>query len=147
MKILQNSFVMLLLTLSTAAFSQTTSKPAIFSGKPDRLICSETTLANAFDFSEGQYINLTFSDNTIFSGKVISNIVKYSNLQTMTIQLTEYGSAVLHLSKQINADHTVNYVGRIMQNDASDGYMIEKNAGDYSFKKINTERILELCNQ
>ena len=145
MKTLQHSFVMLLLAFTTSAFSQTTSKPALFSGKPDRLACSETTLSNAFDFNDGQYINLTFSDNTSFSGKVISNIVKYSNLQTITIQLPEYGNAILYLSKQINPDQTVNYVGRIMQKDASDGYMIERNANDYSFKKINTERILELC--
>ena len=144
MKTLQHSFVMLLLTLSTTAYCQT-SKQAIFSGKPDKLLCSETILSSAFNVAEGQTVSLTFSDNTTFTGKVISNIIKYSNLQSMTIQLTEYGNAVLHLSKQINADKTVNYVGRIMQQDASDGYLIEKFSNDYSFRKINTERLLELC--
>jgi hypothetical protein len=144
MKLLQHSFVMLLLTLTTTAYCQT-SKPTIFSGKPDKLICSETMLSDAFNVAEGQTVSLIFSDYTTFTGKVISNISKYSNLQSITIQLTEYGNAVLHLSKQINADNTVNYVGRIMQQDASDGYLIEKISNDYSFKKINTEKILELC--
>ena len=144
MKFLQHSLVLLLLSLTTTVFSQT-SRPQIFSKQPDRISCNTSTLSGAFDIEEGKSISLLLSDNITFSGKVISNIVKYSNLQTMTIQLPSFGNAVLHLSKQINDDKTINYVGRIMHKDASDGYLIEKNGNDYSFKKINTERILEVC--
>ena len=145
MKPLTTTLFMLMLCLSKGIFAQTAHKPALFSNQPDRLICSAQSLANAFTASEGDPVNFNFSNNTNFSGRVLSNITKYSNLQSMTIQLNGYDNAVFHLSKQINEDRTVSFVGRIMHKDASDGFMIEQDGTGYAFKKINTERILELC--
>ncbi len=145
MKPLKTTWVLLLLCLTSGAFAQTTHKPALFGNQPDRMNCSTINLANAFTASEGDPVTFTFSNNNSFSGRVLSNILKYSNLQSMTIQLTGYNNAVFHLSKQINEDHTISYVGRIMDKDASDGFMIERDGSGYAFKKINTERIMEVC--
>ena len=135
---------MLFLCFASATYAQTGNKLTLFGNQPETLNCYTFTLSNAFNKKEGQTVSITFSDRT-FSGKVISNIVKYSNLQSMTIQLTEFRNAVLHLSKQINDDKTVTFAGRIIHNDASDGYMIQQTGNDYAFKKINTEKILEAC--
>ena len=144
MKPLKHALVMLLLCFASASYAQTGTKSSFFSNQPDRLTCNSLTLSNAFNKTEGQAVTINFSDRN-FSGRVISNIVKYSNLQSMTIQLTGFRNAVLHLSKQTNADNTFSYVGRIMHNDANDGYMMETAGNDYAFKKINTQKILETC--
>lgn len=145
MKSLSITLVMLILSLTQAVSAQTAHKPAIFSNQPERLVCSAQSLSNAFTASEGEFVRFNFNNNNSISGRVLSNISKYSNLQSMTIQLTGYNNAVLHLSKQINEDRSVSFVGRIMDKDASDGFMIEQDGSGYAFKKINTERILETC--
>jgi hypothetical protein len=139
-----------MLCLATVTcFSQTsnTAKPKIFSNFPNTINCAVTEFSNAFTAIEGQHIILTFSNNFKFSGKVISNVVKYSNLQSLTIQSDLSDKTVFHLSKQINTDKSVSYVGRIMNPTASDGYQIKTDqAGNYKFEKIDTEKVLQECN-
>lgn len=145
MKPLKTVLVVCLLCLTTAGYSQSTARHSLFSAQPERLDCTTRMLSEAFNYVEGDALTLTFADNVSFSGKVISNVAKYSNLQSVTIQLPGYENAVFHLSRQTNPDNTYTYVGRIMQQNANDGYMIEKNGNDYSLKKINAERVLEVC--
>lgn len=151
MKTLSKSMLAIFFCLSASAgFSQTSpvSKPTIFGRFPNTIDCAVSTFANAFNLKEGQHIILSFSDNFKFSGTVISNIVKYSNLQSMTIQSDQSDKTIFHLSKQINDDNSYNYVGRIMNPTASDGYQIKKDiTGNYKFIKVDTEKVLQECNQ
>jgi hypothetical protein len=143
-------FALLLCLTTSAGFSQTTSlaKPKIFASFPNTINCSVSEFSNAFAVPEGQHIMLSFSDNFKFSGTIISNVVKYSNLQSMTIHSDLSHNTVFHLSKQVNDDNSISYVGRIMDATASDGYQIKKDmAGNYKFEKVDSERILQECNQ
>ena len=140
---------MLLCLITAAGHSQTlpVSKPAIFSSFPNTISCAVSEFSNAFTAVEGQRVILTFSDNFKFAGTVISNIVKYSNLQSLTIRSEESDKTIFHLSRQVNADNTVSYVGRIMNSTASDGYEIRRDlTGNYKFEKVNAERVLQECN-
>lgn len=142
-------FAILLCLSNTSGFSQTSqvAKPKIFSNFPNTINCTVSEFRNAFSATEGQHIILTFSDDFKFSGTVISNAVKYSNLQSMTIQSDLSDKTIFHLSKQINFDNSVSYVGRIMNSTASDGYQIKKDmAGDYKFEKFDAEKVLQDCN-
>ena len=140
-------FALTFCLMTVAGFSQTPSKPAIFANYPDQIDCSPAQFSNAFNFTEGQAITLSFPSNFTISGRVISNEVKYSNLQTMTIQVPDFDNAVFHLSKQINDDNSVTYVGRIMNKNAADGYRIIKDAaGNYKFQKLETAKVLQECN-
>ena len=142
-------FALMLCLSTTAGFSQNTqvAKPKIFGNFPNTINCSISEFINAFSVLEGQHIILSFSDDFKFSGTVISNVVKYSNLQSMTIQSDLSDKTIFHLSKQINDDNSVSYVGRIMNSTASDGYQIKKDmAGNYKFEKIDAERVLQDCN-
>lgn len=151
MKTLIKPMLAILLCLTTSAgFSQTStvSKPAIFGSFPNTIDCAVSTFINAFNLTEGQHIILSFSDNFKFSGTVTSNIVKYSNLQSMTIQSDQSDKTIFHLSKQINDDFSQNYVGRIMNSTASDGYQIKRDiSGNYKFVKVETEKLLQECYQ
>ncbi len=151
MKTLTNSMLAIVLCLTTSTgFSQTSSvsKPAIFGSFPNTIDCAVSTFTNAFNLKEGQHIVLSFSDNFIFSGTVTSNVVKYSNLQSITIQSDESEKTIFHLSKQINDDNSYNYVGRILNPTASDAYQIKKDfAGNYKFVKLETEKVLQECIQ
>lgn len=144
------TFALLLCLTSAAAFSQNSQapKPKIFASYPNTIICSVSEFSNAFNAIEGQHISMNFSDGFKFSGRVVSNIVKYSNLQSMTIQSDNSENTVFHLSKQTNDDGSFNYVGRIMNSTASDGYQIKKDqAGNYTFEKVDAGRVLQECNQ
>ena len=151
MKTLIKPMLAIFVCLTTSAgFSQTSSvsKQAIFDNYPNTIDCAVSTFINAFNLTEGQHITLTFSDDFKFSGTVTSNIVKYSNLQSMTIQSDQSDKTIFHLSKQIKDDFSQNYVGRIMNPTASDGYQIKRDiSGNYKFVKVETEKILQECFQ
>lgn len=101
----------------------------------------------AFTAREGQHIVLFFSDNFKFSGTVVSNVEKYSNLQSMTIKSDQSEHIIFHLSRQLLEDNSISFVGRIMSPNASDGYQIKKSqTGNYSFEKIDAQKILQDCN-
>ena len=143
------TLLLLLCFTTTACFSQDqhASKPQLFSAFPNTINCSVSEFSNAFTAAEGQHIILSFSDNFKFSGTVISNIVKYSNLQSLIIRSDESGNTIFHLSRQVNADNTISFVGRILNPNASDGYEIKKDlTGNYNFEKLVTEKVLQECN-
>lgn len=134
--------------LSISGFSQTgkAPKPTIFSDYPDKIKCPSSELSFAFSATEGEHIVLFFSDNFRFSGTVISNVVKYSNLQSMVIRSDASENTIFHLTKQINEDNTITYIGRIINSNASDGYEIKKDiTGNYKFEKSMSEKILQDC--
>ncbi len=140
-------FALLLCLAATTGFSQAV-KPKIFDGFPNMINCPVSEFINAFNVTDGQHIMLSFSDNFRFSGTVISNVVKYSNLQSMTIKSDESDKTIFHLSKQINEDNSVSYIGRIMNPTAADGYQIKKDAlGNYKFEKTDAEKVLQECKQ
>ncbi|MFN8249331.1 MAG: hypothetical protein U0T68_10300 [Ferruginibacter sp.] len=151
MTLLRKSFFVALITLIAApAFSQSspTVKPAIYASYPNSINGSSSEFASAINATEGQHIVLTFSDNFKFSGTVISNVVKYSNLQSVVIRSDESSNTIFHLSKQTNADNSVSYVGRIINKEASDGYEIKTDmSGNYIFQKSETEKVMPECKQ
>lgn len=148
MKSLCKSLLVLLLCLSFAVSFSQVKKPAVFSRFPDVIDCSETQFSNAFSAKEGETVTLSFSDNFIISGKVISNVQKYANLQSMTIQLPAYANAIFNLSKQTEKGQDIAYVGRILSTEAMDGFEIKKDAkGNYSFQKVEEQNLRQICSQ
>ncbi len=147
MKQLASYAMLLTLTLFTAtASAQTSSKPKQFNNFPDVIACSEATLSNIFNTAAGQNINLNFSDNFSFQGSVTSNVVKYSNLQTAVIRSPYFNNTIFSVSKIINKDNTVSYLGRMINKQFFDGYELKKNAsGDYQLVKMETDRVIQDC--
>lgn len=143
------ALLLLFTAISLTGFSQNgnTAKPKQFNNFPDIINCSETTLSNIFNSAAGQQIDLSFSDNFSFSGNVTSNVVKYSNLQTAVVRSPYFNNSIFSVSKIINADRTVSYLGRIINKNYFDGYELKKNAdGNYQLIKMETDRVIQDCN-
>jgi hypothetical protein len=148
MKPISKAALALLFTLTTAvAFAQnSSSKSKIFQAFPEQLTCSESLFANAFNYKEGDNISFAFPGNFTFSGKVVRNIVKYNNLQSMVIVSEKFSNSIFHLSKQINEDKSITFVGRILNSETSDGYQLKRDEkGNYILAKIETGNILQDC--
>ena len=62
----------------------------------------------------------------------------------MLVKSPSFNNALLCLSKRINDDNSITYVGRIINEKYADGYaLVKDNAGNYSFTKIKTEDLIQ----
>jgi hypothetical protein len=151
MKRLAPYALMLLVALQAATgFSQNPngSKPKQFSSYPDVINCTEAELSRVFNGTAGQDISLNFSNDLMFSGKITSNLVKYSNLQSVVVKSPAFNNSILNISKRTNQDNSITYVGRIINVDYFDGYELKKNvAGNYQLIKIETDKVIQPCFQ
>jgi hypothetical protein len=142
---------MVLLSLSAVtSYSQASrsAKAALFTSFPNSINCSESQLARMFAASKGQQISLSLGNNLSLSGAITSKLTKYSNLQTIVVKLPAFKDALFSLSKQIDQNNHINYVGRIMNPQYADGFELKRTAdGNYQFVKIDLEKILVDCSQ
>ncbi len=138
--------VTLLSLCAVTSHAQLPGKPKVFASYPERFICSGEKFNEAFAIAEGYYVNLELTPGFIFRGRVTSNIQRYSNLYSMTIQSIEFENAVFHLSKQIGQDNSITYVGRIMSMNADDGYVLQRSEGQYIMEKTEEKFIRQVCN-
>ena len=101
-------------------------------------------LDKAFLGTEGSSIQLNFTNNFSFAGTVISSVQRYSNLTSVIIKLPSLHNSLLSISKRINDDNTITYVGRIINEKYGDGYELKKdNYGNYAFNKIKMEDLIQ----
>jgi hypothetical protein len=151
MKHLTTALLLVLLTLY-AVTAQAQNKPAsrsslLFANFPNTISFTEAQLNNLFRYSQGENVSLAFENNVTLSGPVTSNLVKYSNLQTVVINLTAYSNTLFSLSKQTENNHTI-FVGRIFNPAYADGFELQRNAnGNYQLTKIDTKNTLTDCTQ
>jgi hypothetical protein len=145
-----NAMLLLCILFSATINAQNNSseKPALFSKFSNIITCPQTELSKAFTTTTNQTIHLSFSDNFLFNGTVVSNVVKYANLQTVLIKSPAYGDAVFSLSKITRKDNSVSYTGRILNPKYADGYELKKDdLNNYQLVKIEISNILKDCSQ
>jgi len=148
MKRVLHHALLLMLTLSaTTAFSQNpTGKPSQFNNLPRQVNCSETEFERALSAPKGQTVSLAFSDNFVFTGEVISNIVKYGILQTILVKSPAYNNSLFSISRIINGDRSIKYVGRIINKKYADGFELKQDAsGAYQLVKVQTDKVMPDC--
>lgn len=142
------ALVLLLCTNSLIGYSQNpgTTKPKQFNSFPDIINCTEAELSKVFTTSAGQSISLSFSDNFLFAGNVTDQVVKYSNLQSANIKSPLYNNTIFNISKRVNEDNSITYVGCIINTGYFDGYELKKDAnGNYKLIKIETDKVIQDC--
>jgi hypothetical protein len=143
-----HAILLLFTVMSLATYAQNAliAKPAQFASLPDRISCSPSDLNSAFSVVSDQPVRFSFSNDFTFTGTVISNVYKYSNLQTVIIKSSLFGDAIFSLSKITNKDNSINYVGRIINKKYFDGYQLKKDASNnYQFVKIETDKVIQDC--
>lgn len=123
-------------------------KPFLFSQFPDVINCTTSQLNSFFASGQGQNINVSFNNILTLAGFVKSNLAKYSNLQTVVIQLPAFNNILFTLSKRTDEENDIIYAGHLFNSSYADGYELKK-AGkeNYQLIKISMEKILPTCNQ
>jgi hypothetical protein len=135
---------MVLLLLNSTSRAQSSSKPSLFDGFPNIINCPSTELDKAFTSNEGNLVLFSFANNTSFTGIIASATQRYSNLKSVVVRLNNLQGAILGISKRINDDNSITYIGRIINEQYADGYELKKdNAGNYFLNKIKLDNILQ----
>jgi hypothetical protein len=108
-----------------------------------KLATPESELGKAFSVPEGGKVKLNFGDFA-FNGIVISSIKRYYNLYTVIVKSPDLNNTLLAISKKINDDKTITYVGRIVNDKYADSYELKRgNNGSYAMHKIKTDALVE----
>ena len=146
----RKTMCMLLVCLCTYATSlaqvTTAAKPKVFDTLPSSISISESLLESFFNLDKNQETTLALGDKFSFPGKVLSNEVKYSNLQTIIVKSSAFNNAIFQVSRIINEDKSISYTGRILNIKAFDGFEIKKNAaGFYELLKFETDQVTNDC--
>lgn len=121
----------------------TMQRQPLFKNAAEKLPAAITELDKAFTAKEGTEVAFKFH-NFSFSGTVQSSIKRYENLYSVIIKSTSPDNTLLSISKRINEDKSVTYIGRIINEKSVDGYELIKNTdGTYAFHKIKTEDLIQ----
>lgn len=139
--------VVILILNSSISFGQISQRTkAVFEQTPAKISFNVNLLEKSFQYTTGSYAQLLFHPQFRFAGRVISNVQKYENLQSIAIESTQYDKAIFLISRHVNADKSIAYTGRIMHPNSLDGYELKKDEkGNYSLIKIETTTILQKC--
>ncbi|MDQ2863751.1 MAG: hypothetical protein M3R50_08930 [Bacteroidota bacterium] len=147
MKTLLKMFALcMLLTFTFPSNAQLTmaSRPGLFSNFSSNIPASSVELDKAFTALAGSKIQLDFGDKFSFAGTILSSVQKYKNLKSVIIKSPAFKDAILSISKRIDEDNSITYVGRISRENSSDGYQLVKdNSGKYLFTKIKTADLIQ----
>ena len=146
MKTLQKlvaAFFFFAISTNIKAQTQTSSRPSLFSKVGKKLPAPVSELDKAFNTSEGSLIKMRMNE-LVFEGTVTSSIKRYDNLYTVIIKSSSEKNTVFSISKRINDDKTVTYMGRIINEKYADGFeLVQEENGHYAMSKIQTEALLQ----
>lgn len=134
---------LLMINLSVSAQAPTKQRETFFRNVSDRLPAAVTELDKAFSAKKGTAVSFKFY-NMLFNGTVISSANKPGGIQSVVIASADLKNTILSLSKRTNDNKTTVYTGRIINQNASDGYVLTENQdGTYTFHKIRTEDLIQ----
>lgn len=146
MKTLRAVALLLIGLSASKAFSQSDSKINHFNSLSEKIPVATASLSDALDLKEGEETTFSLSGTLAFKGRVISNVKKYDNLQSVLMESVSSDKTVFQISRQLNKDKTVTYVGRMMNPASGDGLKLTADeAGNYYFTKFETSTILQDC--
>ena len=141
--------------LSLCGFAQNNSvtdqgnKPKLFSSLPDKIPVTIDQINALFDVQVGVAASLNISANASqkFSGNVVSKAnskEKESNLESVVVRSTNFNGATLTITRTVNKDGTIAYVGRIISFQHGDVYELQNLNGTYTLVKRN---LLDMVNE
>jgi hypothetical protein len=145
MKIICKMLALCLILITSYAVNAqvlTSNRQNYFNKYSEKLPTATSELDKAFTTQEGAKVKLNFGDFA-FNGIVTSSIKRYDNLYSVIIKAPGLNNTLLALSKRINDDKTVSYVGRIINEIYADGYELRKENAGYAMNKMRTDALIE----
>ena len=149
MKHLASTSMLLLFCFITATSFSQTGKSSLFAAYPNSISCSENELSTLFSKVQGEPVSIQFGAGLQFTGTVVSNRIKYSDLQSIIIRSAALHNTILQVSKRtLPGNGGIVYIGRIINESYTDGFELRRDAdGSYQLTKIETARVMPVCNQ
>lgn len=124
--------------------AQKTPSPNLFDSYKTIISFPTTELEKIFSTSSGNSVQLALSYDAIFKGTIVSNIQRYQNLKSAVIKLTDFDGAMFSISERKNDDNSITYVGRIINENYSDAYVLKQETyGGYYLKKFKLNDLLQ----
>ena len=143
-----HSKVLLAVLLSVSSLAgiaqKVDTRPNLYATRPQSINIDKNIFTPILDAAVGQEVSFVISPDFTFKGIVLSNFSKYNQLHTVMVRSNENASSILQIT-HIQSDNNVSYTGRILNDNAADGYEIKNNNGAYSLQKFETLRILDPC--
>lgn len=147
MKIIKQAFalcVIVCFTFTSNAQNISARKPLLFNNSAVNFEAKTTELDKAFTADIGSSVQLNFANNFTFNGTILSSVQRYGKLSSIIIKSPSLHNTLLSVSKRINDDNSVTYIGRILNESYADGYELKKSSdGSYTFHKIKTEDLIQ----
>ena len=115
----------------------------LFDAIPEQIQFQNSLIEGIFEANPGTAVSIKFSENFHITGIIKSNQKVYDNLQTVVIESSNYNKAKLFISKILDDEKTIKYVGRIISRASQDGFEIKGSiAGNSSLKKISLQDMI-----
>lgn len=125
-----------------AAISNNASAQKMFDALPETAKFLPSAIEGIFNLNPGSAVDVKFTQGFHVTGVVKSNKKVYDNLQTIVIESSNY-KANLFISKTIDQDNKIKYVGRMLGRGFQDGIELNvDNAGNNIIKKINLKDMI-----
>jgi hypothetical protein len=135
--------ILLVVTVCSKA-QKINSRPKLFTKVDNKISYPKADLEKIFSKTKGSSVQISLPGNFNFSGTVVSSVQRYNNLKSFLIKSDVLNGTIFAISKRINDDNTVTYVGRIVNEKYSDGYELKQDsAGNYFLNKINMDEVLQ----
>jgi len=135
--------IAILVSYSSNAQILTSNRQNYFNKYAERLPANVSELEKAFSTEEGGKVKINFG-NFSFIGIVTSSVKRYENLQSIVVKSPDLNNTLLAISRRINDDKTISYVGHIINEKYADGFELRKdNNGSYAMNKIKTDALIE----
>lgn len=114
----------------------------MFDALPETAKFLPSAIEGIFNLNPGTAVDVKFTQGFHVTGVVKSNKKVYENLQTVVIESSNY-KANLFISKTIDQDNKIKYVGRMLGRGFQDGIELKMdNAGNNIIKKINLKDMI-----
>jgi hypothetical protein len=114
----------------------------MFDALPETAKFLPSAIEGLFNLNPGAAVDVKFTQGFHVTGVVKSNTKVYDNLQTIVIESSNY-KANLFISKTIDQDNKIKYVGRMLGRGFQDGIELKMdNAGNNIIKKINLKEMI-----
>jgi len=135
-------FVTLTFTFVFTVMFSSAKAQKMFDALPETAKFLPSVVEGIFNLNPGSAVDVKFTQGFHVTGVIKSNKKVYDNLQTVVIESSNY-KANLFISKTVDQDNKVKYVGRMIGRGFQDGIELNMdNAGNNIIKKINLKDMI-----
>lgn len=109
-----------------------TEKPHLFSHLPAKFVVGRPKLDNLF-LGTTKRISSATDPEFPFEGEITERVQKNPNVVSVNIKLSNYNGAILNVSRIINSDLSVSYIGRAVNVNNGDVLLLKNEDGKFYF--------------